>query len=102
MPIREDEIEEADSEKLYPLAITFGSNGTARTVNIEYRAPTTERVTQPTAAARVAALIAKWDVLGKDDQPLEPSLAYWMSKPITYVTRFQEEIEADFFRAKGK
>ena len=99
---RVDQIEEADAEKLYPLAVTFGNNGTSATLNIKYRALTTEMSLMPTVAEVLAATIAEWDLLDNEDRPIKPSLEYLAARPLPFVAKILEAINADFRPAKGK
>jgi hypothetical protein len=99
MPIREDQIPEADADELIPLDIPFKlRDGSTETLSLKYRPLTEERTFGKSLAAQLAAVVAEWNAVDAEDKPVAPDYAYFAGKPTPYLQKLTEAISGDFFR----
>jgi hypothetical protein len=102
MPIAVDEIEEADSEALYDLAVPVKlKGGREGAINLKYREPTTERAVGSNAFI-LAQMVAEWDVVDAEGKPVAPDYAYFSKRPFTYLEKLLEAITEDYSPSKKK
>lgn len=102
MPIKDTQIVDADEGELISLEIPFMvMNGDGKpheeTLHLKYRPPTEERTMGRTNAQQLADIIAEWNVVDADDNPVPPTYEYFAAKPARYVRRLADAISADYF-----
>jgi hypothetical protein len=96
------QIEEADSEKLYPLAVPVKLRGGGEgTVNLKYREPTIERGGGNNALV-LSKMVAEWDVVDKEGKAVTPDYSYFSARPLPYLEKLLEAIMEDFNPSKKK
>lgn len=102
MSIAVDEIEEADSETLYPLTVPVKKKGGGEgVINLKYREPTVERSTGNNAFI-LSQMVAGWDVVDSEGNAIAPDYAYFSKRPFPYLEKLLTAIMEDFNPSKKK